>query len=343
MSAQEQGMDTQNTSHEEAAAAPVLHIAPGPHLSDPALTTRRMMFDVVLALSPLLIVAVAVFRWAALIPLATSVISCLAAEALFTAMRGRRSTLPDLSALVTGLILGLSLPALAPWYAGVIGGFVAIGLGKAVFGGLGGNLFNPAMVGRAFVMIAFPAALGAAAYIAQPETFAASIDALTQATPLTAWAQDGQAPRLWNLLLGTVNGSIGETSAIACLLGGLYLCLRRSASWEIPAGAILAVTLITLLMRLAPSAEQFVVLEHLAAGAFLFGAFFIATDPVSSPITPRGKLIFGAGYGALVMLMRGLSGYPEGVMFSVLIMNALTPLINRATRRVPVGGPVKVA
>lgn len=342
MSATEQSMDKQDPQGEETVAEPSLHIAPGPHITEQAMTTQSMMYDVLVGLVPLMVAALVFFRWYALIPLATSVISCVLAEALFTAMRGRRSTLPDLSALVTGVILGLSLPALGPWYAGLIGGFVAIGIGKMAFGGLGCNLFNPAMVGRAFVMLAFPAAFGAAAFVAQTGTYAASIDALSQATPLTQWG-DGQQPVLWQLLLGNTNGSIGETSAIACLLGGIYICLRRVASWQIPLGAIAALAGITLLMSFSPGAEGFVVAEHLAAGSFLFGAFFIATDPVSSPLTPWGKLIFGAGYGALVMLLRSLSGWPEGVMFSILIMNAVTPLINRITRRVPVGGPVPEA
>ena len=194
------------------------------------------------------------------------------------------------------------------------------------------------MVGRAFVMIAFPAAVGASAYV----DASAVVEAVTRATPLTALKQEGLPTSLADLFIGSTNGSLGETSALACLIGGLYLCIRRTASWEIPAGVIAAVAAIAGLINLTDMQAHWTVAHHILGGALLFGAFFIATDPVSSPMTPKGKWIFGAGVGALVMLLRKLSGYPEGVMFAVLIMNALVPLINRWTIPVPVGGPVPV-
>jgi electron transport complex protein RnfD len=202
---------------------------------------------------------------------------------------------------------------------------------------VGQNIFNPAMVGRAFVMICFASVMGASAYV-DPE---ATLDVITQATPLTAARQDPtQAMPLLSLLLGTTNGCLGETSAIACILGGLYLCIRRTASWEIPAGVLGAAVVIAGGAQMANPQTNMTVLHHLLGGAMLFGAFFIATDPVSSPLTPKGKFAFGLGIGALVMLMRTLSGYPEGVMFSVLLMNSLVPLVNRWTIPRPVGGPV---
>ncbi|AKJ64415.1 RnfABCDGE type electron transport complex subunit D [Kiritimatiella glycovorans] len=316
--------DPQNT--------PRLHVAPGPHLVDPALHTRRMMWDVVVALVPLMAVALWVFRLYALKQLVLCGLFALLAEAVFAAMRGHRPTLRDGSGLVTGLILGLSLPATAPWFVSLIGSFAAIGIGKAAFGGLGQNLFNPAMVGRAFVMIAFPALLGASAYV-DPDS---AVAAVTGATPLTSLQQAGESTPILKLLIGNTNGSLGETSALACLLGGAYLCARRTASWELPAGAGVAVAAIALLRQFGDA--PWGPLQHLSGGAFLFGAFFIITDPVSTPLTPKGKWIFGLGFGAFVMLLRSLSGYPEGVMFAVLLMNALTPLINRWTKPVPVGG-----
>ncbi|MBP7830014.1 MAG: RnfABCDGE type electron transport complex subunit D [Kiritimatiellae bacterium] len=330
--------ETQTAEPSAAVAAPAIHIAPAPHLFGGALTTRGMMFDVLLALLPVLVAALWQFRLYAVFQLVICMVSAVAAEALFTAMRKKPILVRDGSALVTGAILAFSLPAKAPWYAGAVGSFVAIGLGKVIFGGVGQNIFNPAMLGRAFAMIAFPAALGASAYVA-PD---AAIDGLTHATPLTALKMLGQGTGLLPLFLGTTNGSIGETSALACLLGGAYLCLRRTASWEIPAGVILSSAAIGLLVQLFSPVAGWTVLHELCGGALLFGAFYIATDPVSSPLAPRGKFVFGLGVGALVMLIRKLSGYPEGVMFSVLIMNALVPLINRATIPVPVGGPVPV-
>jgi len=273
-----------------------------------------------------------------LIQCALAVGAALAAEALFTAMRRKRFSLGDGSAAVTGMILGLSLPAGAPWYVGVIGAFAGIGLGKIVFGGLGQNLFNPAMVGRAFVMIAFPAALGATAYVL-PD---AGVDALTAATPLTALKQLGRgATPLGALFLGSVNGSLGETSALAVLLGGGYLCLRRTASWELPAGAVLALAAGAALLQWLRPVADWTIAHELCGGAFLFGAFFILTDPVSTPLTPRGKFAAGLIFGLLVLLIRKFSGYPEGVMFAALIVNALTPLLNRAAIPVPVGGPAR--
>ena len=326
---------------EAAAAAPVLHVAPAPHLFNTALTTRRMMIDVLVALSPVLFVSLYVFRLYAVKHVAICVGTCLAAELLFTAMRRRAITLGDCSAAVTGLILAMSLPGAAPWYVSVIGSIVAIGIGKVLFGGLGQNLFNPAMVGRAFVMLAFAGAVGASGYVvAVAKDVPAWADpVITQATPMAAAKAGGAAAPLMSLLLGNTNGSLGETSALACLIGGLYLCLRRTASWQIPAGVLLPVVVIGGIVQLA-GGGPLTVLHHLLGGALLFGAFFIATDLVTSPITPKGKFIFGLGVGCLVMLIRLLSNYPEGVMFAVLVMNAVVPLINRWTIPTPVGGPV---
>jgi electron transport complex protein RnfD len=328
------------------------YVAPSPHLYDSTFTTRGMMRDVLIGLAPALVMAVVVFRWYAVVQVGLCVLACLAAEALFTRMRGRKLPLSDLSATVTGVILGLSYPATAPWYVAIIGSFVAVGLGKVVFGGLGYNLFNPAMVGRAFVMLSFAKEMGASAY----REAGASLAIITQATPLTVAKKYGadlaagkvdtsqlpdalQWDGLLPLLVGNVNGSLGETSSLALLLGGIYLCVRRSASWEIPVSCIGAAAVCALLANLC-GVSQFSMLHQLLSGALLFGAFFIATDPVSSPLSPKGKIIFGAGVGMLIVLIRVFSGYPEGVMFAVLLMNAAVPLINRWTIPRPLGGPL---
>ncbi len=313
---------------------PALNVAPSPHVHTSGMTSFTMMRDVLIGLSPMVLVAVMNFHWLAVKQLLICIVSCMAAEALFTAMRSRRATLGDLSAVVTGAILALSLPATAPWYVGVIGSAVAIGIGKVVFGGLGMNIFNPAMVGRAFVMIAFAGAMAASGYVGSgPE-----VDVISQATPLTAFKQSDIITSLTALFMGTCNGSLGETSALACLLGGLYLCVRRVASWEIPAGVLISALFWGGLANLADLGSQWTVLHHLLSGALLFGAFFIATDPVTSPLSHKGKWIFGAGVGSMVMLLRIFSGYPEGVMFAVLLLNAITPLINRWTIPRPFGG-----
>lgn len=327
---------TDNISVEAAeteSAAPVIHVSPSPHLANQALTTQRIMLDVVIGLLPVVLMALYVFRLYAVKQLVICVISCLAAEALFARMRGRAMPLKDLSALVTGIILALSLPGPAPWYIGFIASFVAIGIGKAIFGGVGMNIFNPAMVGRAFVMIAFASALAASGY----QDAGSSVDAVTQATPLDTFKQTGVVAPLAGLFFGLTNGSLGETSALACLIGGLYLCIRRSASWEIPAGVIAAALVLGGIANLLDMDSGWTVWHHLLGGSLLFGAFFIATDPVSSPLAPKGKFIFGIGVGAFIMLLRIFSGYPEGVMFAVLLMNCLTPLINRWTIPRPLG------
>ncbi|NOY69028.1 MAG: RnfABCDGE type electron transport complex subunit D [Deltaproteobacteria bacterium] len=305
----------------------VLEVAPSPHIADASFATKKMMADVIIGLLPVIAMAVYMFRLYAVKQMGICLFTCLAVEAAFTRMRQRPFPLMDLSAAVTGLILGLSLPVTAPWYVGVIASVVAIGIGKVIFGGLGMNIFNPAMVGRAFVMIAFAGLMAASGYV-NPVI---GIDAITQATPLTAFKQMGISTPLSDLFFGLVNGSPGEISALACLIGGLYLCIRKVASWEIPAGVIAMVVILAGLSGLSGQGVVWAVGYHLFSGALLFGAFFIATDPVTSPMAPVGKFIFGAGIGFFIMVLRLFSGYPEGVMFAVLLMNAVTPLINRWT------------
>ena len=318
---------------EPDGAVPRLHVAPGQHVSA-AVTTWRMMVDALIGLAPALLAAIWFFRWYAVAQVAVCMASCLVAEELFARLRGRRATLTDGSALVTGMILGLSLPWSAPVYVGVVGSFVAMGVGKAAFGGLGQNIFNPAMVGRAFVMISFASVLGATAYV-RPD---GPLEIVTRATPLTlAKEAAGELPGLWPLFLGNVNGSLGETSALACLVGGLYLCLRRSAAWEIPVSMLATATIVAGIANLVDPDTPLTVLQHLVGGSMLFGAVFIATDPVTSPLAPRARAIYGAGIGALVVFIRIFSNYPEGVVFAVLLMNATVPLINRWTIPAPFG------
>lgn len=313
--------------------APTIHVAPSPHMSDTTVTTQRMMTDVLIALMLPVAMSLFMFRWYAVMQIVVCVASCLASEALFVSMRGRKITLTDCSAAVTGIILALSLPATAPWYVGALASFVAMGIGKVIFGGLGMNIFNPAMVGRAFVMIAFASLMSAGAY----ENTASLCDAISQATPMNAFKGSHIPTPLFNLFLGLTNGSIGETSALASILGGIFLCIRRTASWEIPAGTLSTVIVLAGVADFLADANGHLLLHHLFGGALIFGTFFIATDPVTSPLTPVGKFIFGVGVGSLVMLIRIFSGYPEGLMFAILLMNAVTPLINRWTIPQPMG------
>ncbi len=315
---------------------PQLHVAPSPHLASTA-TTGGMMLDVLIGLLPVTVMAAYYFGLHALIQVGICVGSCMIFELMFNAMRGKPASILDGSAAVAGAILGLSMPWNAPWYAGVVGSLVAMGIGKIIFGGLGQNIFNPAMVGRTFVMISFSVSIGSAAYVVHD----APMEVVTQASPLSVAKEAAGAadlPGLWALFIGNVNGSLGETCSLACIIGGLWMVLRRSAAWRTPAGSVLGLAVISLIAQLIDP-QSLTMLQHLVGGAFLFGAFFIATDPVTSPVTPRGQWIFGIGYGVLVFLIRQYSAYPEGVAFAILLMNALTPLINRWTIPTPVGGP----
>jgi electron transport complex protein RnfD len=356
----------------DATAAPV-PVAPGPHLKDPRHSTRRMMVDVLIALIPLMIASTIIFGYWTWIVTGMCVGFCILAEVLFAMMRRRRPAITDCSAIVTGVILALSLPWNTPWYVALVGSFIGIGLGKMVFGGVGFNIFNPAMVGRAFVMLSFAGAVGAPAYVANsnvdklksampwletvralPSQYAAQaetdvegkVEAVSAATPMTAYKMDetgekgGFVTKLGPLLLGNTIGSLGETSALACLIGGAYLLIRRTAAWQIPLGCVLAVGVWAGVDQLMNLSDPWGILHSIFGGALLFGAFFIATDPVTSPLTHKGKFIFGLGVGVFVMFIRRFSGYPEGVMFAVLLMNSLTPLINRWTVPKPLGGAV---
>lgn len=297
-----------------------------------------MMLDVIIALSPVIVASIWIFSWYAIVQVGLCVLTSLATESLWQKLSKKPVSVLDGSGAVTGIILGLSLPWSAPWYVPVIGSAVAIILGKMVFGGLGMNLFNPAMVGRAFIMLSFAGALGASAYV-HPD---AAMVVLTQATPLSAAKSSATLsgfPDIWALFMGNRNGSLGETSALAILIGGLFLCVRRTASWQLPIGVILGCAATSGLFQIL-GLSNLTILQHLLGGSLLFGAFFIATDPVTSPLTPKGKWIFAIGIGITVVFLRSFSSYPAGVMFAVLLMNAVVPLINRWTIPTPVGGPL---
>ncbi len=310
-----------------------LETAAAPHLVDRAVTTRRMMYDVLIGLVPAVLAAVWVFRQYAVAQVAVCLVTALLTEALLQRLRGRPATLADGSVAITAVILALSLPPRLPFYASVVGTFVAVALGKMAFGGLGCNVFNPAMVGRAFLMICFPALMTT---WAQPFT----VDATTAATPLAAAKFSHQIVALKSLAVGGVSGSLGETSGLAIVVGGLWLLLRRSADWRLTAGMLATAAAVAAVQAWLTDQPVLGVAGHLCAGGMLLGAFFIVTDPVTSPITRSGRWIFGCAVGLVTMVIRLFAGYPEGVMFAVLVCNAFVPLLNRWTIPRPVGGHV---
>ncbi len=340
-----------------------LSVSCAPHIGGP-FSTRRVMVDVIIALAPAMLAACYFFRSYALILLPTCVLSCVATEYLCNLLRKKEKpleSLGDYSAVVTGIILAMSLPPAIPFWAAIIGSVVSIAIGKMVFGGLGSNIFNPAMVGRAFLTASFgmlmttwtvPATIDKT----MPNVSATMPDAVTQATPLghskqaiknkDAQIPDNLAPdrasfvdsQLSRLFIGETAGCLGETSKIAILLGGLYLFIRRAFNWRIPIAVMLSTLAFGSIGYLANPSAYISPLAQLTTGGILLCAFFIATDPVTAPLTNKGACIFGAGIGAITILIRVLGEYPEGVMYAVLVMNALSPLIDRLCKVVPVGG-----
>jgi electron transport complex protein RnfD len=309
--------------------------------------TPSIMRDVLLALVPITLAAVFYFGVAAVLVIGGAVAGCLATEAFF-APRGRRlASLRDWSALLTGLLLGLTLPPSFPVWMAFLGGVAAIGMGKVVWGGLGHNLFNPALVGRAFLQAAFPTAITTwspqgsrelavyASNLAVP-FMKAPVDAVTTATPLGLMKFQGLDTPLWDLVIGDTPGSLGETSALLILLGGLYLLRKRAFDWRIPAGILLSVAVFSALVWLLADGKP-APWFMLGSGGLMLGAIFMATDPVTSPMAPIGTWIYAVGIGVLVVLIRLWGGLPEGVMYAVLLMNAATPLINRGFQPTPFG------
>jgi len=329
-------------------------VSPSPHISK-GYSTRSIMIDVVVGLVPAMVMAGYYFRTYAFILVPTCVITAVVTEWLCNVIRRKSSpaaSLGDFSAVVTGIILALSLPPALPVWAAIIGSAFAVAIGKMVFGGLGANIFNPAMVGRAFLTASFgmlmttwtvPATIDPELPKIGPEN---KIDARTQATPL-AWSKEAvkakSGARVVNsqlkaMFVGQTGGSLGETSALALLIGGAYLLIRRTINIHIPLAVLLSAFVFASIAWVINPAAYASPVTQLLGGGLLLGAFFIATDPVTAPLSTRGMWIFGIGVGTITMLIRIVGEYPEGVMFAVLFMNAVTPLIDRFCKLIPAGG-----
>ena len=316
-----------------------LHLAASPHLKDRD-STERIMWTVVATLVPVFAAAVWFFGIGALLVVATTTISAVLTERAF----GPGGTLRDGSAAITGLLLGLTLPPGFPLWMAFLGGAIAIGIGKLVFGGLGQNVFNPALIGRAFLQAAFPTAITTwpavsqgwstiyASNFAIPFAQANTADVVTAATPLGLMKFEQTATGATSLFLGSVGGSIGETSALLILIGGAYLAWKRYLDWRIPVSILATVAVFATILH-AIDAQKFADAGFmLFSGGLMLGAVYMATDMVTSPITHKGAWIFGVGIGLLVVLIRVWGGLPEGVMYAILLMNAVTPAINRLTQ-----------
>lgn len=310
-----------------------------PHTRDP-LTTDKVMMLVVLALVPSILVSFYVYGFYAVKTYALTIIFCLGLEALFLKIRKLPVTVRDNSALVTAILLAMNMPPSPPWWLVLAGSFVAIVISKQVFGGLGQNPFNPALVGRVFLLIAWPAEMTSwieASTLKNGFMF----DAVSTATPLGQIKSEiissghivstGMAD-VTDLFLGTVSGCLGGDSAIAVLIGGLFLIWKRIIKWHIPFTYLATVFVLTGLYWLVSPEKTLSPVQHLLAGGLMLGAFFMATDYVTCPMTIKGQVLFGFGCGLLTVVIRLFGGYPEGVAFSILIMNAVTPLIDNYMR-----------
>lgn len=292
------------------------------------------MRGVVIALLPAIAAGIFFFRLDAVYLLLTTILASLGSELLMQKILGKELDITDNSALVTGILVALVLPPEIPLYAAGLGSVFAIVIGKQLFGGLGKNIFNPALIGRAFLVAAYPVLM-------TTWTKPSGFDAITSATPLAAARFDGIMTPLWRLFVGNISGSLGETSALALIIGGVYLLVRGYIDWRIPAGAIGSLLGLSALIWGINPGQFSPPIFHLLAGGFLIGAIYMATDPTTSPVTKSGRWIFGIGVGVITLVIRSWGGYPEGVMFSILLMNAFRPLIDRFTVPAPFGGDTR--
>ena len=321
------------------AVARRLLVAASPHIRGPA-STPVIMWNVVASLVPLVIAATWFFGPSALLV----IVATIAGAVLTEHALGKGTTITDGSAAITGILLGLTLPAGLPMWMAALGGFFAIAIGKLVFGGLGYNVFNPALLGRAFLQAAFPIALttwpaaGQRWWTLRGDNFAfpfmhpRTADAITAATPLGLMKFEGKPTGVLDLMFGTTGGSLGETAGLLILLCGAYLAIRGFLNWRLPIAMLATVSVFSLLLNMANPARYPSPLVALFSGGLMLGAVFMTTDPVTAPITNKGRWIFGMGAGALVVIIRAWGGLPEGVMYSILLMNTLTPFINQATQ-----------
>ena len=318
-------------------SADKLLVTASPHIRQ-ADSTPRIMWNVVASLVPVMLSAAWFFGISALLQIFVATAVCVLTERA----TGKGGAIADGSATITGILLGLSLPAGFPLWMTALGAAFAIVFGKQIWGGLGQNVFNPALVGRAFLQAAFPVAIttwpsaGGGFFTLRGDLFAipftrATTSAITSATPLGLHKFEGKGTPLADLILGTTGGSLGETAALVIIAGGLYLAWRGYLNWRIPVSIILTVTVLSATLHTIDPTKPSAFFM-LFSGGLMLGAVYMATDMVTSPITNRGKWVFGIGIGALVVVIRIWGGLPEGVMYAILFMNALTPFINRASQ-----------
>ena len=314
-----------------------LLVSPSPHIHSKT-STKSLMRDVVIALLPAVIVSIVFYGWKELLVISVSVLSCVLLESLITRYMLRKpDTICDWSAAVTGVLLALNLPPTTPWWVVLIGAAVAIGVAKMTFGGLGQNVFNPALVGRVFLLISFPTYM---THWEIPQGLF-GLDAVTGATPLgvikEGLMQGGDVAGIMaengysysQMLLANIGGSAGEASAIALLVGFVYLLVRKVIKPWITLSVLGTVAVVSLIFSLIDPAQYTGPLFNLLSGGMILGACFMATDYVTSPMSTKGGIVFGVGIGFITLMIRYFGAYPEGMSFAILIMNSTVPLLSR--------------
>lgn len=319
----------------------LLTVSGSPHVHNNQ-SVPKIMWGVVIALIPALLVSLWYFGLGALVTTAIAVLSCVIVEyAIARFMLKEQPTITDGSAVITGILLAFNVPSSIPWWQLVIGSIVAIGVAKMSFGGLGNNPFNPALVGRIFMLISFPVDM--TSWPLPIENRFTLVDALTGPTSLGI-VKDGiksgetltqlasKIPDYTQMLMGGIGGSLGEVSAAALLIGGLYMLYKRIITWHIPVSYLLSVFIFTGILWLVNPELYIDPVFHMLAGGLMLGAIFMATDMVTSPMNWKGMLLFGFGCGVFTVIIRVWGAYPEGVSFAILIMNAFTPLINKSIK-----------
>lgn len=308
-----------------------LLVSSSPHIRSGD-TTQKIMLDVIIALIPALVAGVWYFGLQAAIIVAATTLSCVVFEYLTRRILKRSNTIGDLSAVVTGILLGLNLPPRLPVWMAIVGSFFAIVIVKQLFGGIGQNFLNPALAARAILLVAYGSKM--TSWI---NPLSNAVDAVSAATPLGILKEGGELPSLLDMFLGKTGGSIGETSAIAIIIGGIYLLARRVITWHIP---VCYIGTVAIFSWIAGPDGIFTgnILFHVLAGGLLLGAFFMATDYTTCPMTEKGMIIFGVGCGLLTMIFRLYTNMPEGVSYAILLMNVATPLIDRYSKPKRFGG-----
>ncbi len=322
----------------------ILTVSPSPHVHSGD-TTQKIMYRVVYAMLPALAWSVFVFGLDALRVTLIAVAACLAFEYLIQKYLMKvKPTITDGSALITGILMAFNVPGNLPWWIIIIGSLAAIGIGKLSFGGLGSNIFNPALVGRVFLLISFPVQM-----TSWPVNNRSGIDAVTSATPLGVIKEglmngtpvseiSGNLPSVTDMLFGNIGGSLGEISAFLLILGGIYMLWKKVITWHTPVSVIVSVAVIATIFWLVNPDTYINPAYQVLTGGLMLGAIYMATDMVSSPMTPRGQIIYGVGIGVITISIRLFGAYPEGISFAILIMNAFTPLINNYVKPKRFGG-----